>query len=56
MKKLLTMLLAGVLALSLAACGGETAPEEMEEETAQSTTESEDPATEAETSEDAVPE
>ena len=48
MKKLLTMLLAGVLVLSLAACGGETTPEEMEEETAQPTTESEQPAAEEE--------
>ena len=56
MKKLLTMLLAGALVLSLASCGGETAPEETEEETAQPTTESEEPAAEAETSEDAVPE
>ena len=56
MKKLLTMLLAGALVLSLAACGGETAPEETEEETAQPTTESEEPAAEAEATEDAAPE
>lgn len=48
MKKLLTMLLAGALVLSLAACGGETTPEEMEEETAQPTTESVEPAAEEE--------
>ena len=56
MKKLLTMLLAGALVLSLAACGGETAPEETEEETAQPTTEPEEPAAEAEDAEDAAPE
>lgn len=56
MKKLLTMLLAGALVLSLAACGGETAPEETEEETAQPTTESEKSAAEAEATEDAAPE
>ena len=56
MKKLLTMLLAGALVLSLAACGGETAPEETEEETAQPTTESEESAAEAEATEDAAPE
>ena len=56
MKKLLTMLLAGALVLSLAACGGETAPEETEEETAQPTTELEEPAAEAEDAEDAAPE
>ena len=56
MKKLLTMLLAGALVLSLASCGGETAPEETEEETAQPTTESEEPAAEAEATGDAVPE
>ena len=56
MKKLLTMLLAGALVLSLAACGGETAPEETEEETAQPTTESEKSAAEAEDAEDAAPE
>ena len=56
MKKLLTMLLAGALVLSLAACGGETAPEEAEEETAQPTTEPEEPAAEAEDAEDAAPE
>ena len=56
MKKLLTMLLAGALVLSLAACGGETAPEETEEETAQPTTEPEEPAAEAEATGDAAPE
>ena len=56
MKKLLTMLLAGALVLSLAACGGETPPEETEEETAQPTTESEEPAAETEATEDAAPE
>ena len=56
MKKLLTMLLAGALVLSLAACGWETAPEETEEETAQPTTEPEEPAAEAEDAEDAAPE
>ena len=56
MKKLLTMLLAGALVLSLAACGGETAPEETEEETAQPTTESEESAAEAEATGDAAPE
>ena len=56
MKKLLTMLLAGALVLSLAACGGERASEETEEETAQPTTEPEEPAAEVEATEDAAPE
>ena len=56
MKKLLTMLLAGALVLSLAACGGERASEETEEETAQPTTEPEESAAEAEATEDAAPE
>ena len=57
MKQLLTMLLSGVLALSLAACGGESAPEEMAEEAAQSTTtEPEESAVETGAAEDTAPE
>ena len=57
MKQLLTMLLSGALVLSLAACGGEPAPEEMAEEAAQSTTtEPEESAVETGAAEDTAPE
>lgn len=56
MRKLLLILLSAALACALAACGGETAPEETEDTTPSVTTEPEEPAAETDTTEEVAPE